>query len=117
MPVVAEQALGNVQHSDVVVLGLFGEGEDKFVAGAALGLGGLAVDGFEALEQVVCGEVAYSPTRIMDRNRDGQKEPKPLIYKAKPRMDIRSNKGIAASCSKFTSHNVRGYFFLRRALM
>tara|TARA_R110001606_G_scaffold345151_3_gene493979 strand:+ start:4769 stop:4930 length:162 start_codon:yes stop_codon:yes gene_type:complete len=40
----------------VVVLGLFGEGEDEFVAGAALGVGGLADDGLEALEQVVGGE-------------------------------------------------------------
>ena len=56
MLVVVEQALGNVERGDVVVLGLFGEGEDEFVAGAALGVGGLAADGFEALEQVVGGE-------------------------------------------------------------
>ena len=54
--VVVEQALGDVERGDVVVLGLFGEGEDEFVAGAALGLGGLAADGFKALEQVVGGE-------------------------------------------------------------
>ena len=54
--VVVEQALGDVERGDVVVLGLFGEGEDEFVAGAALGVGGLAADGFEALEQVVGGE-------------------------------------------------------------
>ena len=35
--VVVEQALGDVERGDVVVLGLFGEGEDEFVAGAALG--------------------------------------------------------------------------------
>lgn len=56
MLVVVEQALGDVERGDVVVLGLFGEGEDEFVAGAALGVGGLAADGFEALEQVVGGE-------------------------------------------------------------
>jgi len=54
--VVVEQALGDVERGDVVVLGLFGEGEDEFVAGAALRVGGLAADGFEALEQVVGGE-------------------------------------------------------------
>jgi len=54
--VVVEQALGDVQRGDVVVLGLFGESKDEFVAGAALGVGGLAADGFEALEQVVGGE-------------------------------------------------------------
>ena len=37
MLVVVEQALGDVEHDDVVVLGLFGEGEDEFVTGAALG--------------------------------------------------------------------------------
>ncbi len=56
MLVVVEQALGDVERGDVVVLGLFGKGEDEFVAGAALGVGGLAADGFEALEQVVGGE-------------------------------------------------------------
>ena len=56
MLVVVEQALGDVERGDVVVLGLFGEGEDEFVAGAALGVGGLAADGFEAFEQVVGGE-------------------------------------------------------------
>ena len=40
--VVVEQALGDVERGDVVVLDLFGEGEDEFVAGAALGAGGLA---------------------------------------------------------------------------
>jgi CubicO group peptidase (beta-lactamase class C family) len=54
--VVVEQALGDVERGDVVVLGLFGEGEDEFVAGAALRVGGLAADGFEAFEQVVGGE-------------------------------------------------------------
>ncbi|MCC4310269.1 hypothetical protein LL252_16990 [Alcanivorax marinus] len=54
--VVVEQALGDVERGDVVVLGLFGEGEDEFVTGAALGVGGLAADGLEALEQVVGGE-------------------------------------------------------------
>jgi len=54
--VVVEQAIGDIERGDVVVLGLFGEGEDEFVAGAALGVGGLAADGFEALEQVVGGE-------------------------------------------------------------
>ena len=39
---VVEQALGDVERGDVVVLGLFGQGENEFVAGAALGLGGLA---------------------------------------------------------------------------
>jgi len=48
--VVVEQALGDVERGDVVVLRLFGEGEDEFVAGAALRVGGLAADGFEALE-------------------------------------------------------------------
>ena len=56
MLVVVEQTLGDVERGDVVVLRLFGEGEDEFVAGAALGVGGLAADGFEALEQVVSGE-------------------------------------------------------------
>ena len=56
MLVVVEQALGDVERGDVVVLGLFGKGEDEFVAGAALGVGGLAADGFEAFEQVVVGE-------------------------------------------------------------
>jgi len=54
--VVIEQALGDVEGGDVVVLGLFGEGEDELVAGAALGVGGLAADGFKALEQAVDGE-------------------------------------------------------------
>ena len=44
MLVVVEQALGDVERGDVVVLGLFGEGEDEFVAGAALGVGGLAAE-------------------------------------------------------------------------
>ena len=56
MLVVVEQALGDVERGDVVVLGLFGEGEDELVAGAALRVCGLAADGFEALEQVVVGE-------------------------------------------------------------
>ena len=42
--VVVEQALGDVERGDVVVLGLFGEGEDVFVAGAALRVGGLAAE-------------------------------------------------------------------------
>jgi len=54
--VVVEQALGDVERGDVVSLGLFGEGEDEFVARAALRVGGQAADGFEALEQVVGGE-------------------------------------------------------------
>lgn len=37
-----DPALGDVEHGDVVVLRLFGEGEDEFVAGAALRVGGLA---------------------------------------------------------------------------
>ena len=40
--VVVEQALGDVERGDVVILRLFGEGEDEFVAGAALWVGGLA---------------------------------------------------------------------------
>jgi hypothetical protein len=56
MLAVVEQALGDVERGNMVVLGLFGEGEDEFVARAALGVGGLAADGFEALEQVVGGE-------------------------------------------------------------
>ena len=32
----------------MVVLSLFGEGEDEFVAGAALGVGGLAANAVEA---------------------------------------------------------------------
>ncbi len=56
MLVVVEQALGDVERGDFVVLRLFGEGKDEFVAGAALRVGGLAADGFEALEQVVGGE-------------------------------------------------------------
>jgi GTPase len=36
--VVVEQALGDVERGDVVVLGPFGEGEYEFVAGAALGV-------------------------------------------------------------------------------
>ena len=44
MLVVVEQALGDVERGDVVVLGLFGEGEDVFVAGAALRVGGLAAE-------------------------------------------------------------------------
>ena len=44
MLVVVEQALGDVERGDVVVLGLFGEGEDEFVAGAALRVGGLAAE-------------------------------------------------------------------------
>jgi len=59
--VVVDQALGDVERGDVVVLGLFGEGEDEFVAGAALGVGGLAADGFEALEQVVGGKGGVFP--------------------------------------------------------
>ena len=47
MLVVVEQALGDVERGDVVVLRLFLEGEDEFVAGAALGVCGLAADGFE----------------------------------------------------------------------
>ena len=54
--VVVQQALGDVHGADVVFLGLFGEGEDEFVAGAAVRVGGLAADGFEAFEQVVGGE-------------------------------------------------------------
>ena len=54
--VVVEQALGDVERGDVVILGLFGEGEDEFVAGTALGVGRLTADGFEVLEQVVGGE-------------------------------------------------------------
>jgi len=54
--VVVEQALGDVERGDVVALRLFGEDEDEFVADAALRVGGLAADGFEALEQVVGGE-------------------------------------------------------------
>ena len=54
--VVVEQALGDVERDDVVVLGLFDEGEDEFVAGAALGVGGLVAGGFETLEQIVGGE-------------------------------------------------------------
>ena len=53
---VVEQALSDVERGDFVVLGLFGEGEDELVPGAALGVGGLAADSFEALEQVVGGE-------------------------------------------------------------
>ena len=53
--VVVEQTLGDVERGDFVVLRLFGEGEDEFVAGAALGVGGLAAGGFEAFEQVVGG--------------------------------------------------------------
>lgn len=56
MLVVVDQALGDVQRGDVVALLLFGEEEDEFVAGAGLRVGGLAGDGFEALEQVVGGE-------------------------------------------------------------
>ena len=52
MLVVIEQALGDVQRGDVVALLL----EDEFVAGATLRVGGLAGDGFEALEQVLGGE-------------------------------------------------------------
>lgn len=37
-------------------LGLFGEVEDELVTGAALRVAGLAVNDFEALEQVVDGE-------------------------------------------------------------
>ena len=54
--VLVEQALCDFERGDVVVLGLFGEGEDEFVAGAALGVGGLAANGFEAHEQVAGGE-------------------------------------------------------------
>ena len=62
MLVVVEQALGDVERGDVVVLGLFGEGEDEFVARAALGVGGLLVaNGFVALEQIVGGEVERFP--------------------------------------------------------
>ena len=42
--VVVEQALGDVQRGDVVVLGLFGEGEDEFAAGAAPGAGTLVAE-------------------------------------------------------------------------
>ena len=54
--VVVEQVLGDVERGDFVVLGLFGEGEDEFVAGAAIGVDSLAADGFEVLEQVVGGK-------------------------------------------------------------
>ena len=47
---VVEQALSDVERGDFVVLGLFGEGEDEFVAGATVRVGSLAADGFEALE-------------------------------------------------------------------
>ena len=42
MLVVVEQALGDVERGDVVVLGLFGEGEGEFVAGATPAVDGLA---------------------------------------------------------------------------
>ena len=68
MLVVVEQALGDVERGDVVVLGLFGEGEDEFVAGAALGVGGLAADGFEALEQVVGGEGGVFAEPLLEKS-------------------------------------------------
>ena len=49
MLVVVEQALGDVECSDFVVPRLFSEGEDKFVVGAALWVGGLAARGTEWL--------------------------------------------------------------------
>ena len=49
MLVVVEQALGDIERGDVVVLRLFGEGEDEFVAGAVLGVGGLAAEAPEWL--------------------------------------------------------------------
>nr|WP_238401131.1 hypothetical protein [Alloalcanivorax marinus] len=42
MLIVVEQALGDVEGGDVLVLGQFGEGEDEFVAGAAVRMGSLA---------------------------------------------------------------------------
>ncbi len=49
MLVVVEQAFGDIEGRDVLVLGQFGEGEDEFVAGAALGVGGLAAEASEWL--------------------------------------------------------------------
>ena len=37
----------------MVILGLFGEGEDEFVAGAKLRVGSLEADVFGALQQVI----------------------------------------------------------------
>jgi hypothetical protein len=54
--VVVEQALGDVEGDDFAGLRLSGEGVDEFVAGAAIRIGGLPPDGFETLEQAVCGE-------------------------------------------------------------
>ena len=56
MLVVVEQALGDVKRGDVVVLGLLAEGEDKFVADAAVRVSRLTADGFEAIEHVVGGK-------------------------------------------------------------
>ncbi|MCH2559477.1 MAG: hypothetical protein MK005_19560 [Alcanivorax sp.] len=42
MLVVVEEAFGDVERGDVVVLRLFGESEDEFAAGAAVRMGSLA---------------------------------------------------------------------------
>ena len=49
MLVCSRQALGDVERGDVAVLGLFGESEDEFVAGAELQVSGLAAEAPEWL--------------------------------------------------------------------
>ena len=63
MLVVVQQALGDIHGGNPQLFRFFGEGENELVAGAAIGVGGGAADGFQSLEQVVgCqgGELAHA---------------------------------------------------------
>ena len=108
MLVVVEQAFDDAERGDVVVLGLFDEGEDEFVAGATIRVSGLAADGFEALEQVLVARVEIRLCRLQSvevrsrkyvgvlgqvffsaRSKESRNTPEPWTYRFQKNCPLR----------------------------